>query len=149
VVLLLLAVPMVRAATRYTQRGMPDFQGFGDFERAADGTRFRWTTRHGVGYLPAGSGFLRLTMRAPDVPHRRPFIVETEVDGQFVDRRELPPGQWITAEIPVRLRDRVPYHRVDLRINQAWTRRQPLGRRFTYEPLGVMVAEIRWLRSGS
>ncbi len=145
VVLVLLAAPVVRAARSYTEPTMPGFQGFGDFEQAADGTRFQWTTRHGVGYVPAGSGFLRLKMRAPDISHRRPFIVETEVEGRLIDRRELPPGQWITAEIPIRQRNALPYQRVDVRVNQAWTRRRPLGRRFSDEPLGVMVAEFLWL----
>ncbi|MEQ1573396.1 MAG: O-antigen ligase family protein [Vicinamibacterales bacterium] len=149
VAVILLAVPVARAARSYTEPAMPDPQGFGDFEQAADGTRFQWTTRHGVGYVPAGSGFLLLKMRAPDVPHRRPFVVETEADGRLIDRRELPPGQWVTAEIPVRQRNALPYQRVDLRVNQAWTRQQPLGRRFTNEPLGIMLAEIRWLRAGS
>ena len=142
---LVLAAPVVLAALSYTQPAMPGVQGFDDFERAPDGTRFQWTTRHAVSYVPAGNGFLRMTLRAPDGPHLHPYVVETEVDGLRIDRRALPPGQWVTAEIPVRPRRPGPYQRVDLRVNQAWTRPQALGRRLTHEPLGVMVAEIRWL----
>jgi O-antigen ligase len=123
----------------------PIEQGFHGEETAADGVRFRWMTRHGITHVPAGPGFVRLTLRAPDLALARPLTVETSVAGRVLDRREVPQGGWITYDVPVRQRGPAPFRRVDIRVNQSWTDEVRLGRRTAQRPIAVMVGDVRWI----
>ena len=143
----LLMIGIGQAAASYARTNtMPPEQGFHGLETAADGTRFRWMTRHGVTYIPDGPGFVRLTLRTPDQRLLRPLIVETMVAGRVADRRELPRGRWVTYDIPIRQAEPLPFRRVDLRVNQSWVEDVRLGRRAAQRPIAVMVGEtITWI----
>ena len=123
----------------------PREYGFHEFENALDGTRFRWMTRHAVTYIPEGQGFLRVRLRAPDLPARRPLVVEISIAGRFVDRRGVPAGGWVSYDIANRKAGPTPFQRVDFRVNQEWTEEVRLGRRLARRPISVMAAEIRWI----
>jgi hypothetical protein len=123
----------------------PSDFGFHGFESAADGTRFRWMTRHAVTYIPGEPGFLRLRLRAPDPPSRRPLVLETSIAGRVVDRRDVPAGQWLSYDVAARQRGSVPFQRVDFRVNQVRTEEVRLGERPARRPIGVMAAEVRWI----
>jgi hypothetical protein len=130
---------------------IPPERGFDRADVADDGRRFRWSSPHAVTYVPDGAGFLRLTLRAPDVEFERPMTAETAVAGRVVDRRALARGQWVTVEIPVRAEATAPFRRVDLRVVPYWTEKRPLGRRAAPVDiaLGAMVGELRWVRPES
>ena len=119
--------------------------GFHGFEDAPDGTRFRWMTRHAVTYIPEGPGFLRLRLRAPSPPARRPLVLETSIAGRVVDRRDVPAGQWVSYDVASRGTASIPFRRVDFRVNQVRTEEVRLGDRPARRPIGVMAAEIRWI----
>ena len=119
--------------------------GFHGFESAPDGTRFRWMTRHAVTYIPEGPGFLRLRLRAPSPPTRRPLVLETSIAGRVVDRRDVPAGQWVSYDVASRGRASMLFRRVDFRVNQVRTEEIRLGDRPARRPIGVMAAEIRWI----
>ncbi|MBI4886068.1 MAG: O-antigen ligase family protein [Acidobacteria bacterium] len=142
----LLAAGLARAATTYVRAGAapPDY-GFHGRETASDGTTYRWMTRHAVTYVPGGAGFVRLRLRAPDMTMTRPLILETAIAGALVDRREIPPGRWVSYDIPGRAASTAPFRRVDLRANEWWMQEVPLGRRQARRPIAVMVAEVRWI----
>ena len=123
----------------------PSDFGFHGFENAPDGTRFRWMTRHAVTYIPEGPGFLRLRLRAPDPPTRRPLLLETSIAGRVIDRRDVPAGQWVSYDVATRGRAPMPFQRVDFRVNQVRTQEVQLGERSARRPIGVMAAEIRWI----
>ena len=124
----------------------PPERGFHGIEAAPDGTPFRWMTRHGVTYVPSdGPGFLRLRIHAPGAAMSRPLVVDTVIAGNLADRRELPPGEWLTYDVPVRATSSAPFRRVDLRTNQVWNQEVPLGRRQARRPIAVMVGELRWI----
>jgi hypothetical protein len=133
------AVPYVHATS------VPQEQGFHMAETAADGTRFRWMTRHGVTYIPDGPGFVRLKLHTADQRLVRPLIVEVTVAGRIVDRREIPRGQWVTYDVAIRQTGSVPFRRVDLKVNQVWMQDVRLGRRAAQRPIAVMVAENEWI----
>lgn len=122
----------------------PDY-GFHGFENAPDGTRFRWMTRHAVTYIQDGQGFLRLRLRAPDRPTRRPLVVETSIAGRVVDRRDVPAGQWVSYDVATRDTAPAPFRRVDFRVNQVFTEEVRLGRRSALRPVSVMAEEIGWM----
>ena len=142
--LLLLGVGLAAAAYSRTS-AMPAESGFHGLEMAADGTQFRWMTRHGVTYAPSEPGFIRLRVRAEERTPNRPILIETAVAGRPVDRREVPPGRWMTYDIAASAPIRAPFRRVDLRVNQVWTQEVRLGRRRAFRPVTLMVAEIRWI----
>jgi O-antigen ligase len=119
----------------------PAESGFHGVEMDANGTPFRWLTRHAVTYIPADAGFLRLRLRAPDRVSRRPLIVETSIAGRVVDRREISGNQWVTYDIPAPARGQ-GFRRVDVRVNQEWLQDVQLGRRKAQRPITVMAAEI-------
>jgi hypothetical protein len=123
----------------------PSDFGFHGFESAPDGTRFRWMTRHAVTYIPEGPGFLRLRLRAPDPPTRRPLVLETSIAGQVVDRRHVPAGQWVSYDVATRGRAPTSFRRVDFRVNQVRTEEVQLGARPARRPISVMAADIRWI----
>ena len=123
----------------------PPDDGFHEFENAPDGTRFRWMTRHAVTYVPEGPGFLRVRLRAPDRPMRRPLVIETSIAGRVVDRRRVSSGNWVSYDIADRRAMSTPFQRVDFRVNQEWTEEVRLGRRRARRPISVMAAEIRWI----
>jgi len=135
------------AATYVRTSAMPAESGFHGMETAADGTRFRWMTRHAVTYIPDGPGFMRLTLHTPDQRLLRPLIVETTVAGRVVDRRELPLGRWVTFDVPVRQAAPVEFRRVDFRVNQMWMEDVRLGRRAAQRPIAVMMAgeKVGWI----
>lgn len=143
----LLAVHLGSAAVAYARVTEPPPEyGFHGVEAAPDGAAFRWMTRHAVTYVPPGAGFVRLRLQAPpDVPLARPLVVETAIAGRIVDRRELPPGRWITYDIPAPEAVRVPFRRIDLRANQLWMQQTRLGRRAAARPIAAMVGGIEWI----
>ncbi|MGE0446456.1 MAG: hypothetical protein AB7P99_14615, partial [Vicinamibacterales bacterium] len=140
--ILLLLLPTAVAAVNYGDRRGTD-RGFYELERDADGTPFRWTTRHAVTFLDAQPGFLRLTVRAAEAGVR-PFELVTEIDGREVDRRIVPSDRWETITLPVRPRqdsDAVS-QRIDLRVSHTFARREGAGVRDTL-PTGIKV-QLRW-----
>ena len=146
VVVVVLAAGVARAAVSYAGvAAAPPEYGFHGLETAEDGAAFRWMTRHAVTYVPNGTGFVRVRLRAPDLPAPRPLVVEVAVAGAIVDRRELPPERWIAFDIPVRQAVSAPFRRVDLRANQMWTQETRLGRRAASRPIAAMVGGIQWI----
>ena len=88
-----------------------------------------------------------MIVRAPDLTLTRAVTVETSISGRVVDRRELPAGQWVTIEIPVRTPASGPFRRVDVRATPYWTESRKMARRTALiaVPLSVMVAEVEWV----
>jgi hypothetical protein len=146
VVLVVVGIGLAGAARAYARpSSAAREQGFHGSETAADGSSFRWMTRHGITYIPDGPGFLRLRLQAPGEGSRRAYMVETAVAGRVLDRREIPAGTWITYDIPVRRPGPAPRRRVDLRVNQMRMEDVALGRRTAQRPITVMVGDIRWM----
>jgi O-antigen ligase len=136
----------------------PGGYGFHELQTDEDGESFRWMTSHAVAYVGNTRGFLRLRVKAPlaqgrpfDSPNAsrlaqgRPWVLETLVEGRVADRRELPGGQWATFDVPVRRETAAPFRRVDLKLNQIAWEEVTLGIRAAQRPIGVKVAEIRWI----
>jgi hypothetical protein len=145
VVVAILAIGIGRAILAYEgTTTTPADYGFHQFETAADGTRFRWMTRHAVTYVPGGRGVASLQLRAPDRQASRPLVVSLAIGGQVLAVRVLDPGQWVRLDVGVR--DSLPasFHRVDLRANVEWTDEVRLGRRVAQRPISAMVGEIKW-----
>ena len=124
---------------------IPPEYGFHGQETLPDGSTFRWMTRHAVMYVPDEPGFLQLRLHAPDLPSPRPLVIETAIAGTVVDRHELPPGQWVTYDVPSRGSAAAPFRRVDFRANQFWTQEIALGQRQARRPIAVMVGETKWV----
>lgn len=142
-----LAAGIARAFISYARvSAPPPDQGFHGIETAPDGTAFRWMTRHAVAYVPPGAGFVRLRLHAPaEMPLGRPLVIETALAGAVVDRRQLPPGRWVSFDVPARAPLSAPFRRIDVRANQVWTQPTRLGRRSAERPIAAMVGEIRWI----
>ena len=102
-------------------------------------------TRHAVTYVPDDPGFLHLRLRAPGWPAPRPVVIETSIGGQVVDRREVPPDESTTWDMPVPRHRPRRFRRVDFRVNQEWSEEVALGRRTARRPVQVMVGEIEWM----
>jgi O-antigen ligase len=134
----------ISAAAYARASQVPPEQGFHGAEFDEDEKRFRWMTRRAVTYVPPGPGILRLELQAPDLPATGPVVAEVLMAGRLLDRRELPPGMWITWQVPVRGGGAVPFQRIDLRVNQEWTQEVRLGRRPARRPISVMAGEIAW-----
>jgi O-antigen ligase len=147
VVGVLLMSGVARAAASYASITQPPPEnGFHGVETASDGARFRWMTRHGVTYVPAGPGFVRLRLQAPpDLTSSRPLVIETAFGGRVVDRRELPPHRWVTYDLPAANAVDAPFRRIDLWTDQQWLQETKLGQRAAQRPIAVMVGEIRWI----
>jgi O-antigen ligase len=122
---------------------VPPDSGFHQVEND-DGDTFRWMTRHAVTYIPDGTGFLRLRLRAQTRPMIRPLVIETSIGGRVADRREVRPGAWVTIDVPARPTG-TPFRRVDFRANQVWTQEVRLGQRIALRPVTVMAEEITWM----
>ena len=129
----------------------PEERGFVSEVTAPDGTRFRWMGPQVVTYMPAGPGFVRLVLQAPDRPLTRPMIVETAISGRVVDRRTLMTGRWETVQIPVRERAFGPFRRIDVRVSPSWMDKRKLAQRTAEVDVAVtaMVSELRWLGIGA
>jgi O-antigen ligase len=141
----LLAAGVGRATFAYARPAdTPPEQGFHQFETTRDGSEFRWMTRHAVIYMPDVPGFLHLRVRAPGWPSPRPVVLETSLDGQVVDAREVPPDESTTWDIPVRATGRQGFRRVDFRVNQEWFEEVRLGQRPARRPVSLMVERIDW-----
>jgi len=152
VLVLFLAVGVARATVIYAStRAAPAERGFVSEATARDGTRFRWMGPQVVTYVPAGPGFVRLVLRAPDRRLPRPMVVETAIAGRVVDRRELVPGRWEAVEIPVGDRAFGPFRRVDVRVSPTWMDTQKLAQRTSEVDVALtaMVSELRWLGVGA
>jgi O-antigen ligase len=144
-----LASGLAREATGYAGATVaPPEYGIHGQETAPDGSSFRWMTRHAVIYVPNEMGFVRLRVQAPSLPMTRPLVIETAIAGEVVDRRELPPGRWVSYDIPSRRSASAPFRRVDLRTNQWWTQEVALGMRHARRPITVMIGDVRWLSLG-
>jgi O-antigen ligase len=151
-VLLLLALSLARATVAYgTVASMPGERGLDNEGVLEDGTRFRWMGPEVVTYMPAGPGFVRLVLRAPEQRLSRPMVVETAVSGRVVDRRELASDRWETIEIPVRERAFGSFRRVDVRVAPPWIDKRKLARRTSEVEVALtaMVRELRWVGVGS
>lgn len=137
-------------AFRYARPGSPPTdRGFHEFDRAEDGSRFRWMTRHGVTHVGPEPGILTVPVHAPAFLHRqRPWVVEVAVGGWVVERREVPPDRWLSMAIPVRQPAFRPFRRVDLRANQIWSPRHDRGNPDDDRPMSVMVGDIQWEAAG-
>jgi len=144
---LAIAGGVVRGAAAYAATtAPPPERGFHERDTAPDGTPFRWMTHHAVTYVDSGAGFVRLRLHAPvDVSPSRPLVVETAIAGRIVDRRELPPGRWVTYDLPAGGPVDAPFRRIDLRANQMWMQDVKLGRREAQRPIAAMVGEIQWI----
>jgi len=141
-----LVVGVGRGVAAYARTGeRPRDAGFHEMETAEDGTPFRWVTQHGITYVDDGAGFLRLRLRAPDLPQTRPLLVDTWISGRLVDRRTLPVDQWTAYDVAVREAAGEAFRRVDLRVNQEWTEEVRLGRRAARRPISLMVGEITFI----
>jgi hypothetical protein len=143
--LIALLVGLGRAVVVYHGVAEPPAEsGFHGVETDDDDVTFRWMTRHSVTYIPDGSGFLTLRLRAPDLVMPRPLVLETSIAGRVADRRQVSPGGWTTVEIPARPTG-TPFRRVDFRTNQVWTQEVRLGQRAARRPITVKAADIRWM----
>ena len=139
-------------ARRYTQVTIPPTeQGFHETATSRDGVRFNWMTRHGVFYIGSQPGFLMIPVHAPELPvSRKPWVVDVDVSGRRVGSYAIEPGRWNELRIGVRDRARTPFRRVDLRVNQHWTRRRDLRLRDDDDmPRSVMVGEVNWQPAGA
>ena len=144
----LLIANVGRGLLAYTNtKTAPPESGFEAPRTADDGRVFRWMAPRATTSIPSGLGFLRMIVRAPDLTLTRAVTVETSVSGRVVDRRELPAGQWVTIEIPVRTPASGPFRRVDVRATPFWTESRKMARRTALiaVPLSVMVAEVEWV----
>ena len=152
VTVIMLLVSVGLQARRYTEvRTPPTERGFHETETSRDGVRFNWMTRHGVFYIGSQPGFVAIPVRAPDLPvPRKPFVVDVDVGGRRTGSYTIEPGRWNELRIGLRDRARTPFRRVDLRVNQHWTRRRDLGLRDDDDmPRSIMVGEVRWEPAGS
>jgi hypothetical protein len=141
-----LLIGLGRSIAVYTRTAeRPRDLGFHEMEATDDGTPFRWVTQHGVTYVDDGAGFLRLRLRAPDLPRTRPLVVETWISGRVVDRRTLPVARWTTYDLGIREASGEPFRRIDLRVNQEWTEEVRLGRRAARRPISLMVGGITFI----
>jgi hypothetical protein len=150
--MLMLFVGVGLQARRYAQVITPPTeQGFHETETSRDGVRFNWMTRHGVFYIGSQPGFLAIPVHAPDLPvARKPFVVDLDVGGRRMGSYTIEPGRWNEVRIGLRDRARTPFRRVDLRVNQHWTRRRDLRLRDDDDmPRSVMVGEVKWEPAGS
>ena len=151
-VLLLLAVSLARATVAYaTVASVPGERGFDSEGVMDDGTRYRWMGPEVVTYMPAGPGFVRMVLRAPEQPLSRPMVAEIAISGRVVDRRELTPDRWETIEIPVRERAFGSFRRVDVRVTPPWIEKRKLAQRSSEVDVALtaMVRELRWVGLGS
>ena len=117
-------------------------RGFHDERQTADGTKYRWSTRHAVAWVQPDVGFLTLDVQAPSLPGRqRPFVVRLEADGRVVQAAIVPPGRWTQIGVALPDRGAKPRRRIDLRVNQVWSeKRDRPGPNVTDDrPLGIMV----------
>jgi O-antigen ligase len=147
----LLLVGIGRAAVTYARTTTPPPGGGLEREEVADdGTRFNWMSPHVVTYTGGGSGFLRMTLRAPEQPLTRPMVVETAIAGRVVDRRPLPSDRWEQIEIPVRGQASGPFRRVDVRVTPSWVEKRRFAQRSSEigVALTAMLAELRWEEAG-
>ena len=124
----------------------PADQGFHQLEAAPSGRQFRWMTRHGVSYIPSGSGVLRIRVSAPDNrPLPRPMTVDVALAGRHVARRVLDKPEWERIDISVRDAGSEPFRRLDLRTDQVWLEEVRLGERLASRPVSLMVESIVWV----
>jgi O-antigen ligase len=124
----------------------PADQGFHQLETAPSGRQFRWMTRHGVSYIPAGTGVLRIRVSAPDNrPLPRPMTVDVALAGRHVAQRVLHNPQWERIDISVRDAGAGPFRRLDIRADQVWLEEVTLGERLASRPVSLMVESIVWV----
>ncbi|MEQ1895944.1 MAG: O-antigen ligase family protein [Vicinamibacterales bacterium] len=150
-VTVLLAASLIMAAARAngafpSPPASPPDRGFHDERQTADGTKYRWSTRHAVAWVQPDVGFLTLDVQAPSLPGRqRPFVVRLEADGRVVQAAIVPPGRWTQIGVALPDRGAKPRRRIDLRVNQVWSeRRDRPGPNITDDrPLGIMVGYPR------
>jgi O-antigen ligase len=150
--IVLLVTSVALQARRYAQVSTPPTErGFHAVETSRDGVRFNWMTRHGVFYIGSQPGFLAIPVHAPDLPvARKPFVVDVDVGGRRIGSYTIEPGRWNELRIGLRDRARTPFRRVDLRVNQHWTRRRDLRLREDDDmPRSVMVGEVKWQPAGA
>jgi len=138
--LLLLASLGLRAADYARLPRTPVERGFHDERTFRDGTKYRWSTRHAVTWVPPAVGFLSIPMRAPEFLHRqRPFVVQVEVDGRVIKQVTAVPNRWTTLGVSLREPGPRPWRRIDVRVNQVWTPRRDRGHETDDRPMGVML----------
>lgn len=137
----LLLVPLGRAVSRYTQLPQtPVERGYHDERTFTDGTRYRWSTRHVVSWVPPVVGFLSIPVHAPEFLHRdRPFVVQVEIDGQVIKEVTASAQRWTTIGVSLRQPGPRLWRRVDLRVNQVWTPKRDRGDERDDRPMGVML----------
>ena len=152
VVMLMLMLGIGLQARRYAgASATPTEQGFHELETGDDGRRFNWMTRHGVFYIGAQPGFLVVPVRAPELPRQRdrPFMVDVEVGGRRMGSHYVPSDHWTDIRIGLRDHARLQFRRVDLRVNQEWTRMRDLGSSTDATPRSIKVGAVRWEPAGS
>jgi hypothetical protein len=90
--------------------------GLGGWERAADGTRFRWAGSHASFFVPSGEQAVRIPIATTfDARGNEPMVVTFTIDGSRAGRALLTDGAWqeVTLSLPARESRRV--RRVDVR----------------------------------
>jgi hypothetical protein len=69
--------------------------GLREWERAADGTRFRWAGAHASFFVPSTAGRVRIPLRTTfDRPGEWPISVSITIDDQPADRLVLSDPGW-------------------------------------------------------
>ncbi|HEX6464006.1 MAG TPA: hypothetical protein VFZ98_06130 [Vicinamibacterales bacterium] len=92
--------------------------GMWDWEQAADGTRFRWTTSHASFFVPsdASEATLRIATTFDD-PGAQPILVTISVDDARAARLVLMDAAWHEVIVPLYPRGSRHQRRIDLRTN--------------------------------
>jgi hypothetical protein len=92
--------------------------GMWDWEQAADGTRFRWTTSHASFFVPSDASEAHLRISTTfDEPGAQPMLVTISVDDVREARLVLSDSAWHDVIVPLRPHGSRRQRRIDIRSN--------------------------------
>jgi hypothetical protein len=94
--------------------------GMSDWELAADGTRFRWTTAHSSFFVPSDVSEAHLRIATTFDEHgARPVLVTISVDDVRAARVVLADSDWHDVAVPLPSHGSRRERRIDIRANPA------------------------------
>jgi hypothetical protein len=92
--------------------------GFGRWETAADGVRYRWTTGHASFFVPASASAIVIPARTTFAPGDPPTTVSIAIDDRPADALVLTDDGWQIRRLRMPPPGSRRLRRIDIRVNR-------------------------------
>jgi hypothetical protein len=118
--------------------------GLSDWDRDADGTRYRWSGPHATVFVTGRARRVEIPVSGT-LPSGLPQHVQVHLDGRLVNDLAVGPD-WQPLAVVLPAGDRAQSRRIDLAISPTWVRTDAITGSEEGSVVGVKVGELNVIR---